>query len=278
MSQPVMIFHVIIDRSAISELEAVNGKAVIIPFGGYTESEIFKGRILPGAADVQTLDASGIRHMCAKYMFEGIDQEGRKCRLFVENNGYFERNSQPSPFHAYPVFLSDSPYLNDLLGRAVYRSEGHPTKEGVDIRIFDVTKDDGQEYTEEAQTLDPYILELTQADIPQEIRTEAHRIQEEERVVKMIFFSSHDSQTYVLEEPDENVIAGVLNSLRGTPQMAYLFNERGELAAVSFIAGKVRNIAEAALTVFAQIFEETGGSRYFDHPIHRYPRWRINEL
>ena len=108
MSAPVMTFHIIIDRNNISTLETGSSKAVIIPFGGYTESEYFKGRIRPGAADVQTTDAAGIRHMCAKYMFEGTDQKGNRCRLFVENNGYFERGSSPSPFHACPVFLSDS--------------------------------------------------------------------------------------------------------------------------------------------------------------------------
>lgn len=279
MSAPVMTFHIIIDRTSISTLEAGNSKAVIIPFGGYTESEYFKGRILPGAADVQTVDAAGIRHMCAKYMFEGTDGQGNKCRLFVENNGYFEPGSSPSPFHACPVFLSDSEYLNDILAKPVYRAEGHSTKEGVDIRIYDVRRDDGiSEAEEEKELLDPYLLELKQADIPQDIAAEAARICHNEHIVKMIFFSSHESMTYVLEEPDEELIAAVLNSLIGTPQMVYMFNEKGELAAVSFIAGKIRNIAEATLAVFAQIFEETGGSRYFEKPVNRYPRWRINEL
>lgn len=141
MNEPIMIFHVLIDRSQKSVLETNHGKAVIIPFTGYTESEHFSGRILPGACDVQTTDAAGIRHMCAKYMFEGTDGQGNACRLFVENNGYFEPGRNPKPFYAYPVFLSDSPYLSKLLERPVFRSEGHSTPEGVDIYIYNTEED-----------------------------------------------------------------------------------------------------------------------------------------
>ena len=141
MTSLIMTFHITIDRNAVSEVRTAGGMAKIIPFAGFVDSEHFKGKVLPGAADVQTTDAAGIRHMCAKYMFEGTDAEGRKCRLFVENNGYFEPGSRPKPFHACPAFMSDSPYLSDLLSRPVYRAEGHSTDAGVDIMIFDVTKE-----------------------------------------------------------------------------------------------------------------------------------------
>ena len=279
MSSPLMTFHIIIERAGINELKAPNGAAVMIPFGGYTESEHFKGKILPGACDVQTVNAAQIRHMCAKYMFEGIDAEGRRCRLFVENNGYFEPMSRPEVFHACPSFLSDSPYLSELLSKPVYRSEGHGTASGVDILIFDVTKESQSEMQEEEKVvLDPYIEELCKREKDEKILEEAKRICGTQKVSQLIFFSNHESNTYVIDEPDERVIAAVLAAVRGTPQMAFMINEKNELAAVSFIAGRIRNIDDMALTVFAEIFRETGGAKYFDRPVNRYARWRINEI
>ena len=140
---PIMIFHMTLDRGAISRLEAPAGSAVIIPFTGYVESALFSGRVLPGAADVQVVNAAGVRHMCASYMFEGTDSAGQPCRLFVRNNGWFEKGSVPQPFDAAPTFLTDSPTLAPYLHATRFRAEGHGTEEGVDIHIFDVLQDDG---------------------------------------------------------------------------------------------------------------------------------------
>lgn len=278
MSEAIMTFHIIIDRDEISKLDNGIEQAVIIPFGGYTESELFKGKILPGAADVQTVNAAGIRHMCAQYMFEGIDAKGNKCHLFVQNNGYFEPASSPSPFHACPSFMSDSPYLSAILSKPVYRAEGHPAKGGVDILIFDVTKEtDYISAAPQKPAVDPYLLELSEKETADHILIEAKRIYEEEHVRKLVFFSSHNSETYVLENPDEKIIAGILNDLPDTPQMVFMINEKGQLAALSWITGKVRNIADIALNIFADIFKENGQDRYFDRPVNRYARWQINE-
>ena len=56
------------------------------------------------------------------------------------------------------------------------------------------------------------------------------------------------------------------------------WHDKNELAAAAWIAGRIRNIENEALTVFAEIFKETGGDRYFDRPVNRYQRWRINEI
>ena len=278
MTSLIMTFHITIDRNAVSEVRTAGRMAKIIPFAGFVDSEHFKGKVLPGAADVQTTDAAGIRHMCAKYMFEGTDAEGRKCRLFVENNGYFEPGSRPKPFHACPTFMSDSPYLSDLLSRPVYRAEGHSTEAGVDIMIFDVTKENHEEAKEETAPVDPYIEELKSRQIPEIYTDEAKRIFAHEHITKMIYFSEHESKTYVLENPDEETVAAILCTLWGTMQMAFMINDKNELAAAAWIAGRIRNIENEALTVFAEIFKETGGDRYFDRPVNRYQRWRINEI
>jgi len=140
--EPIMIFHITLTGSDVSHMETKSGSAVIIPFTGYVESELFSGRVLPGAADVQTVNATGVRHMCAKYMFEGTDSAGKPCKLFVENNGYFERGSTQVPFEATPTFLTDSEVLAPYLHTARFRAEGHGSPVGVDIHIFDVLKED----------------------------------------------------------------------------------------------------------------------------------------
>ncbi len=137
----IMEIKVVLARDKISELEASNGKAKIIPFSGRVDSPLFSGEILPGAADVQMTNAAGVRHLCAQYMLQGVDSEGNPCRLFISNNGYFERDHRPKPFEACPTFLTDSPVLGPYLQGAHFRAEGHSSPEGVNIRIFDIDKE-----------------------------------------------------------------------------------------------------------------------------------------
>ena len=138
----IMTFHVTIDRDDIPEMVMPSGKVTFIPFGGHVESELFTGKIRPGAADVQVTNAAGIRHMQAKYIFDGTDMQGKHCHLYVDNNGFFEPDSEPSPFHACPTMMSDSAELNRIVSGAHFRAEGHGTPEGVDILIFDTEGDD----------------------------------------------------------------------------------------------------------------------------------------
>ncbi len=138
--KPIMIFHIVCDWEGTSDMSLSNGGHVtIIPFGGYVESELFTGRILPGAADVQVTNAAGVKHMCAKYMFEGQDAKGNACHLYVENNGYFPKGEVGDPFDATPTFKTDSKELESYLMGEHFRAEGHGRPEGPDIYIYDVT-------------------------------------------------------------------------------------------------------------------------------------------
>lgn len=141
MNEPLMTVKVMISQNDISVLDGPYHKVIMIPFYGEVESEIFSGKIRPGACDVQIVDACGVKKLCAKYMFEGTDGQGNKCHLFIENNASFEKDSNPYPFHATPTFYTDSQYLYDILCRPQYRSEGWGRRDGVDIKIFDITKD-----------------------------------------------------------------------------------------------------------------------------------------
>lgn len=142
MRKCILDFQIEVRSDQVSELTCGIGKVKIIPFDGRVQSELFAGRLLPGAADIQITNASGIRHMCAQYMFEGVDASGTPCRLFVCNNGYFEPGHRPKPFHACPTFMTDSEALGEYLHQPRFRAEGSREEDCLHIRIFDVLREE----------------------------------------------------------------------------------------------------------------------------------------
>lgn len=139
----IMEFHIHTKGKEISHMNGINGEVTIIPFDGTVSSDLFCGEILPGAADIQVTNPAGVRHMCARYMFHGTDSCGKECFLYVENNGYFERDNKPRPFEACPVFMTDSEVLAPYLHTARFRSEGYGYEGGVDIRIYEISRREG---------------------------------------------------------------------------------------------------------------------------------------
>jgi len=143
MAKLLFDFHIDVYYDKISELKATNGCVSMIPFGGKVESELFTGTILPGGVDVQVQNAAGIRHMCARYMFEGVDHTGAKCLLFVDNNGYFEPREKnvPGPFYTCPTFMTDSTALAPYLEGAHFRTVGAMEEDGLHIKVYDTHED-----------------------------------------------------------------------------------------------------------------------------------------
>ncbi len=143
MKNPVMKFQIFIDDTQNSDMMGPYGGVTFIPFTGKVESDIFTGEIVPGAADIQVENPAGCRNMCAKYMFKGKDSEGKECYLFVENNGWFTRDTaKAKPYiDACPRFITDSLTLGAYLSQARFRSEVHGREGGVEIWIIDVLED-----------------------------------------------------------------------------------------------------------------------------------------
>lgn len=137
MSNPIMEIAVTIRREDCTSFDTSNGHVTIIPFAGEVTG-LITGSVRPGGVDVQVTDAAGVRHMCARYAIDGVDADGAPCHLYIENNAYFERDSNPSPFHATPTFMTDSETLAPYFHRAHFRAEGHPAPGGVCIKIFDL--------------------------------------------------------------------------------------------------------------------------------------------
>ena len=135
----ILEIRVVIDRSEITELKGPGGEVLFIPFGGTVKGPIFSGHVCPGAADVQRVNLSGVRHMCARYMLEGTDNTGKQCRIFVENNGWFTPGTVRDPcFRTVPTFVTDSAALAPYLHRNRFVGEGYPDDFGVIIRLYDI--------------------------------------------------------------------------------------------------------------------------------------------
>ena len=132
----IMEVLVSIEGKDVSFLKGPAGEAVMIPFGGTVQGEIFNGVVCPGGVDCQRVNLTGVRHMCARYMLEGTDSAGEKCHIFVENNGWF--TGMQSPFQTVPTFMTDSKTLAPYLHQNKFRGEGHPREGGVTIKFFEV--------------------------------------------------------------------------------------------------------------------------------------------
>jgi hypothetical protein len=135
-----LIFEVAvdIDASQISQLNGPAGQVVMIPFGGTVEGELFRGKVLPGGVDTQTVDNNGVRHMSARYMLEGFDNTGEPCRIYIDNNGWFT-GEMAMPFKTIPTFFTDSKALAPYLHTNKFRTEGHPRPNGVTIKVFEIS-------------------------------------------------------------------------------------------------------------------------------------------
>jgi len=136
----IMEVHVTIDNADVSFLEGPGGGVVMIPFGGTVSGEIFSGKVCPGGVDVQRTNLSKVRHMCARYMLEGTDNTGAPCKIFVDNNGWFDDEIPPSKegFKTVPTFLTDSKALAPYLHQNKFVGIGTPAECGVLISIYEV--------------------------------------------------------------------------------------------------------------------------------------------
>lgn len=96
-------------------------------FTGWCDTPYFHGAIQPGAVDLQTRVGDGAPVLHATYSFVGVDKDGKRCRVDVDNRKRGDR------FH--PVVRTDSAalaFLQDQELTAVL--EGFPG--GLTVRIF----------------------------------------------------------------------------------------------------------------------------------------------
>ena len=92
--RPLLVIHV-----ECGEAYSVCGSTqdiVMIPFTGTANSPYFVGRVIGTGVDTQKIPKGGSAFLSARYMLEGEDFEGQKCRIFIENQGTELKHCTPS--------------------------------------------------------------------------------------------------------------------------------------------------------------------------------------
>ena len=108
-------------------LEGRNSRVVMIPFSCEAEGNYFNGKSVADGVDTQISTASGFS-LSARYMLEGTDRRGKRCRLFIENNG-------TSLDNCIPKIYTDSEELAFLEG-AKLTADVECVENGIIVRIY----------------------------------------------------------------------------------------------------------------------------------------------
>lgn len=108
-------------------VEGHSQTVVMVPFTGKAKGEFFNGEIIGSAVDTQRYKKDGTNSLSARYMIEGVDFEGKKCKVFVENN--------VSGDSWKPSIVTDSEVLKDWETSAL-RSTVKGVDGGVIVKIF----------------------------------------------------------------------------------------------------------------------------------------------
>ena len=130
--EPVLIFDIRI--LGMTEVKGKSGEALMIAFDGTSDCEEFHGKVLPGGMDTQKEWYGSRRQLSARYMLEGVDREGKKCRIFVENNGTAEADGFVRT--TKPVIITDSTCLA-WMEKACLKGTFEPLEGGVRISIYE---------------------------------------------------------------------------------------------------------------------------------------------
>ena len=117
------ILTLYINCTEVREVQSEKVKIVQIFFDGRAEGAWFNGEIEPGGVDTQTInlkDDSGT--LSARYTILGTDNEGKNCRMYINNNAIFGEE------YTMPSIVTDSEalkWLNDakLKGKIVTEND-----------------------------------------------------------------------------------------------------------------------------------------------------------
>ena len=137
---PILEIHVEVNPKGIVHFDSELGSVGMVPFRGTADGPLFNGIVEPCGVDTQITNQCGVKHMSARYMLTGKDADGTLCHIYVENNGWFQNDTVPHPFHTVPTFITDSPRLAPYLHRNQFIGEGTPDGSNLRIRFFEVCR------------------------------------------------------------------------------------------------------------------------------------------
>ncbi len=124
----IKLFDVCVE---ITETVFVKGKLhdiCMLSFTGEAIGRYFNGKVIGSGVDTQYISKSGHTILCARYMLEGMDINGNKCRCFIENSGSFDDGF-------IPKIVTDSPVLSEFEG-AELKAETAAKENGIIVSIF----------------------------------------------------------------------------------------------------------------------------------------------
>lgn len=125
-NEPLLVINV-----QCGEAYSVSGSTqdiVMIPFTGTAQSSLFRGKIIGTGVDTQFIAKGEKAFLSARYMLEGEDIDGQKCRIFIHNQG-----SDMSCCR--PTVVTDSKALAELETMEL-RSVVIPVEGGVTVSIY----------------------------------------------------------------------------------------------------------------------------------------------
>ena len=86
------------------EVQGQDCKVVMIPFTGEATGEHFTGKTIGTGVDTHRFAEGGCMQLSARYMLDGQDSSGAKCKVFIEN-------SLRGPDGWVPTIVTDSKVL-----------------------------------------------------------------------------------------------------------------------------------------------------------------------
>lgn len=100
----IKLFDIYVDIEKEISVKGHTCDICMLTFSGKAVGEYFNGSILEVGVDTQTARKDGKCLLSARYMLEGVDLAGERCRIFIENNGNWKDGFVPR-------FVTDSEVL-----------------------------------------------------------------------------------------------------------------------------------------------------------------------
>jgi len=118
------VLRILIKPTGSNQLSSGKGFFNMVLFEGECDCENFKGKVLPGGVDTQHYYAEGKGTLSARYMMEGVDKEGKPCKIFIQNEGDHDNGFLPTR----PKVYTDSEALRwledaDLVGHLIFEGD-----------------------------------------------------------------------------------------------------------------------------------------------------------
>lgn len=118
------VLRIFINVTGSNQVSSGKGFFNMVLFDGECVGDYFQGKVLNGGVDTQHYYAEGKGTLSARYMMEGVDKEGKPCKIFVQNEGVHEHGFLPTT----PRIYTDSEALRwledaDLVGHLIFEGD-----------------------------------------------------------------------------------------------------------------------------------------------------------